>query len=290
MDQPDTSNVQPTYNQSYDEFVTRIMANMITSKPLDRELLARFAREVDGPTCDLGCGIGDVTRYLYQLGTSIYGIDPSSRNIALARQASPDIEFRLGDIITLDIEDNSLGGVVDFYSTLNRLSSQNAVSTLHEICRVLQPRGLLLLAFHQGQNINPADWWGYSDLIDGFFFERDVMEGDLQDSGFDIEESIARPPYPEIEVQTERVYIFARKRRSPKLTHIETGYTQCSVPASLQTASLSLVLHLLHRRHFPQNLRYAMFIVPMPQDSWRHWHLGLVRFHTPGRQRPDPKA
>jgi SAM-dependent methyltransferase len=212
MDQPDTSNVQPTYNQSYDEIVTRIMANMITSKPLDRELLARFAREVNGPTCDLGCGVGHVARYLYELGISIYGIDPSPRNISLARRASPGIEFRLGDIVTLDIEDNSLGGVVDFYSTLTRFSRQYIVSILHEICRVLQPRGLLLLAFHQGQHINPEDWWGYSDLIDGFFFERDIMEGDLQDSGFDIEESIVRPPYPKIEVQTERVYIFARKR------------------------------------------------------------------------------
>ncbi|GHO47743.1 multicopper oxidase domain-containing protein [Ktedonospora formicarum] len=79
-----------------------------------------------------------------------------------------------------------------------------------------------------------------------------------------------------------------RSYRSPKLTHIWTSHTQCSIPASMQRASFSLVLHLLHRRHFPQNLRYAVFIVPMLRDCWRHWHLDPARFHTPGKQRPDP--
>ena len=37
------------------------------------------------------------------------------------------------------------------------------------------------------------------------------MEDLLRKAGFAVEEVVERPPYPEVEAQTERVYMFARK-------------------------------------------------------------------------------
>jgi ubiquinone/menaquinone biosynthesis C-methylase UbiE len=213
MDQH-TENVQKSYDQVADEYVSRI-AHELEHKPLDRELLDRFARWIHGLglACDLGCGPGHIARYLYEHGVSVLGIDLSSRMVELARKLNPGIEFRQGNMASLDIEDESWAGIVAFYSLIH-LHRQQVVPVLHEFCRVLQPNGLLLLAFHQGQEMRHVEeWWGKQVSLDGVFFERDEMEGYLREAGFEIEESLVRSPYVGVEVQTQRAYIFARKRR-----------------------------------------------------------------------------
>jgi hypothetical protein len=47
--------------------------------------------------------------------------------------------------------------------------------------------------------------------MDGHFFEREEMEGYLSSAGFEVIEAIERPPYPDVEYQSDRVYMFARK-------------------------------------------------------------------------------
>ncbi len=42
-------------------------------------------------------------------------------------------------------------------------------------------------------------------------FETAEMKGYLQTAGFALAEAIEREPYPDVEVQTRRAYIFARK-------------------------------------------------------------------------------
>src|SRR5258708_27292561 len=89
MDQ-NTENVQKSYDQVADEYVSRI-AHELEHKPLDRELLDRFAKGIHGLglACDLGCGPGHVARYLYEHGVSVLGIDLSSRMVELAPEPHP---------------------------------------------------------------------------------------------------------------------------------------------------------------------------------------------------------
>ena len=48
-----------------------------------------------------------------------------------------------------------------------------------------------------------------------YHFDRTLIEGLLQEAGFHIEEVVERGPYaPEIEYQSRRAYIFARKPAS----------------------------------------------------------------------------
>ncbi|MBE3560563.1 MAG: class I SAM-dependent methyltransferase [Ktedonobacteraceae bacterium] len=214
MDQ-DTENVQKSYDQVADEYVLRI-ADELEHKPLDRQLLDRFAREVQGsgPVCDLGCGPGHVTRYLFDRGVSVFGADLSSHMVELARKRNPDIPFRQEDMASLDVEDESWVGIVAFYSLIHFHRPQ-LIPVLQEIRRVLQPGGLFLLAFHVGQEVRHLEeWWGKQVRLDTVFFEREEMEGYLRAAGFEIEESLVRPPYIGVEVETQRAYIFARKRRS----------------------------------------------------------------------------
>lgn len=61
--------------ESYDQLAeayTNHLFHELQNKPFDRNLLDRFAAEVSGQVCDMGCGPGHVARYLL-LRTSICG-------------------------------------------------------------------------------------------------------------------------------------------------------------------------------------------------------------------------
>lgn len=63
---------------------------------------AEVVRKADpGPVADLGCGPGKVTAYLADLGVSVLGIDLSPKMIGLARQAHPDLSFKVGSMTAL---------------------------------------------------------------------------------------------------------------------------------------------------------------------------------------------
>jgi SAM-dependent methyltransferase len=208
----DFDKLKAGYDQVAEEYVARIF-HELEHKPLDRELLDRLAADTHarGPICDMGCGPGHVARYLHQHGTQVLGVDLSPRMVELARQMTPGVEFRLGNMLALDVDDAAWGGIAAFYSIVH-IPRDSVIDALRELRRALKPGGLLLLAFHLGQEIRHLDeWWGKQVSVDFLFFERAEMESYLQAAGFAIEESIERAPYEGVEVATRRAYIFARK-------------------------------------------------------------------------------
>lgn len=54
---------------------------------------------------DLGCGTGDLTKNLFELGVKIIGVDKSENMIAQAIEKYPEIDFEIQDVTTLDYED-----------------------------------------------------------------------------------------------------------------------------------------------------------------------------------------
>jgi SAM-dependent methyltransferase len=208
----DFDKLKEGYDQVAEEYIARIF-HELEHKPLDRDLLDRLAADAHtrGPICDMGCGPGHVARYLHERGAQVLGIDLSPRMIELARQMTPGVEFRLGNMLALDVDDAAWAGIVAFYSIIH-IPRDNVVGALRELRRALKPGGLLLLAFHIGQEIRHLDeWWGKQVSVDFLFFERAEMEGYLQAADFAIEQSIEREPYEGVEVATRRAYIFARK-------------------------------------------------------------------------------
>ncbi|MEP7293051.1 MAG: class I SAM-dependent methyltransferase [Chloroflexota bacterium] len=203
---------QSSYDRVAEEYARRMLPEL-DHKPLDRQLLERFAAQVAGKgiVCDLGCGPGQVARYLHDHGVSAFGIDLSPEMIANARKAHPELEFQQGDMRALPLPDDSLAGISAFYSIIH-IPRADVTSMLKEMRRVLQPGAPLLLAFHQGDEVRHfEELWGQPVLLDFIFFERTEMEGYLREAGFIIDETIERAPYPDVEAQTNRVYIYARK-------------------------------------------------------------------------------
>ena len=212
VDQKNARELQTSYDRVAEEYANRY-ADEFDKKPLDRQLLDRFAEEVRGtePVCDLGCGPGQVARYLCDRGVNAFGLDLSPGMVEQARQLNPDIEFKQGNMLSLDVEDESWGGIAAFYSIIH-IPRKDVTRALRELARVLRPGGLLLLSFHVGQQIIHLDeWWGKEVSVDSIFFQPEEMEGYLEEAGFEIEDVVERPPYEGVEYQSQRAYIFARK-------------------------------------------------------------------------------
>lgn len=185
-------------------------------KPMDRELLARFATELGGrgPVWDLGCGPGQTAAFLKGLGMEISGLDISENLLARARALHPDIRFRQGDLLNLPFEDSSLAGIVSFYAIVH-FGPEQVRAAFREMHRTLAPGGLLLFAFHAGdETLRIREFLGKEVDIDFSLFPPGFIERCLEERGFENIEPIERPPYPEIEYQSRRAYVFAEKKNA----------------------------------------------------------------------------
>jgi len=212
MDARKRNDCQASYDLVADEYVRRIFEEL-QHKPFDRQLLDRFAASVRdvGPACDMGCGPGQVARYLHERGVHVCGVDLSAAMVEQASRLIPGVEFRQGDMMALDAPDGAWAGIAAFYSIIHIPRGEMA-RALGELRRVLRPGGILLLAFHIGDDaIHLDEWWGRKVCVDFFFFRSDDVAGYLRTAGFEIEEVIEREPYPDVEHQSRRSYIFARR-------------------------------------------------------------------------------
>jgi hypothetical protein len=71
---------------------------------------------------------------------------------------------------------------------------------------------MLLVTFHIGEQIEHIEtWWEKSVNLDFAFRLPNEMEAWLKEAGFELVETLIREPNPEVEVATQRAYIFARK-------------------------------------------------------------------------------
>lgn len=209
--------IRESYDRVADEYARRI-ANELQHKPLDRALLDRFAAEVAGrgDVCDLGCGPGHIARYLRDAGAAVFGLDLSPRMVDEARRLHPEIAFREGDMLALDLPTGSLAGIAAFYAIVN-IPRHFLGTVFGEMARVLQPGGVLLLAFHAGHaTVHQTDLWGRRIDMDFFFFDLPLIRAGLEAAGFVVGDVVERGPYaPEIEYQSRRAYVFARTPGGP---------------------------------------------------------------------------
>lgn len=207
-----SASLRDSYDRVAPEYAAHIY-DELRHKPLDRELLDRLAARVSslGPICDLGCGPGQVARYLHDRGASVFGLDLSDGMLAQARRLNPGIEFRQGDMLALSDQDDTWGGAAAFYSLIH-IPRDRLSQALAEVWRVLRPGGVLLAAIHCGQeSVHRDEWWGHAVAVDFMFFEPAELERVARAAGFTVDEVVVREPYPEVEYPSRRAYLLASK-------------------------------------------------------------------------------
>ncbi len=199
---------------SYDNVASAYAEHLyheLDKKPLDRHLLNRFAEETAarGLVADVGCGPGQVGRYLHDRGVQTLGIDLSPKMIRLASGLNPGMQFQVGDMRSLDLPDASLAGIVAFYSVIH-LGPADIAPVFREFRRVLADDGTLLVAFHIGdKTLHVDDMWGKSVSLDFRFLHPPDVTAALESAGFTVTESTEREPYEGAEHPSRRCYLFA---------------------------------------------------------------------------------
>lgn len=211
MDSQRRTLIQTTYDRLAEPYAKNL-AGELTDKPLECQILERFAAEVKdvGPVLDIGCGPGQVARHLHDRGVRVCGLDLSPAMIEQARRLHPGLDFRVGDMFAIDAPDGMWAGITAFYSIVH-IPRERLRQAFVELRRVLRPGGTLLLAFHVGtETLCPGELWGVPVTLDWLFFSPQEIVEQLTAAGFTRTEVIEREPYIGVEHPSQRACIFAR--------------------------------------------------------------------------------
>ncbi len=208
-----TNDTQIGYDRVAEQYAERFIKEL-DYKPFDRHVLAMLAELVKGRgvVCDIGCGPGQIARYLHEQGAEAMGVDLSPKMVEQARLLNPDQRFEQADMRTLPFKDGELAGITAFYSVIH-IPREDVTSVLKEFRRVLQPTGWLLLTFHIGDEVRHFDeFFDKPVSLDFTFFQMAEMRGYLDAAGFNLKMITERAPYEE-EHQSQRGYLLAQAKK-----------------------------------------------------------------------------
>ncbi|MBL0336671.1 MAG: class I SAM-dependent methyltransferase [Chitinophagaceae bacterium] len=120
------------YNDSYDSFCKAI-------------------HKADARILDLGCGPGNITRYLLTKnpGYKILGFDIAPNMIKLAKQNNPGASFQVMDIREIGKMEAEYDGIICGFS-LPYLSPEESLQLISDTYDLLTEKGVLYLSFVEG--------------------------------------------------------------------------------------------------------------------------------------------
>lgn len=195
----------------------QLFRDTLRDRPLDRAILGAFADVVraggDGQVADLGCGPGQITAHLDELGLAACGVDASPAMIKLARQAYPGLRFDVGSMAALNIADGVLGGVLSRWSIIHTPPQELPV-ILAEFHRVLAPGGHLLVAFSASDGpSHPTQVFDHT-VAPAYRWSPDHLAAMLRESGLVEVARMVREPQPTDRRQFQEVHLLARKAQS----------------------------------------------------------------------------
>lgn len=146
----DLEAVRSSYDRVADNYVSMNMSD-VSAYPWLRAALAVFAEDVRGlgPVLDVGCGPGDISGHLADLGVDVSGVDLSPKMIEHARRLHPGLRFDVASATALDLEPASLGGILGWWSLFN-LPREVLPEVLVTFARALVPGGQALIGTHVG--------------------------------------------------------------------------------------------------------------------------------------------
>ncbi|WP_132878170.1 class I SAM-dependent methyltransferase [Tamaricihabitans halophyticus] len=172
---------------------------LLDRMPYLRASLAAFAEAVHqaggGAVADIGCGPGYVTAHLNEVGVDAFGIDLAPEMIAIARRDHPQLRFEVGTMTALDLADDSIAGVVAFWSLIH-VPDAAIPGVLDEFRRVLRAQGSLLVGFHVGDETRHTSegYTGRPINVDSHHRRPSQVVDWLRAAGFTIEAELVIGP------------------------------------------------------------------------------------------------
>jgi SAM-dependent methyltransferase len=196
------SDTRRSYDVDADGYTEKVRG-LLEGSPYLRASLALFAELVrdagGGPVADIGCGPGYVTGHLHQLGVDAFGIDLSPEMVAIARRDHPALRFEVGTMTALDLPDDSVTGVLAFWSVIH-VPDRAVPGVFAEFHRVLRPRCPVLVGFHVGDETRHTSegYSGRSIDVDSHRRRPEMVSRWLREAGFTIESELLMRPDDEV--------------------------------------------------------------------------------------------
>ncbi len=180
------------YDHSADQFVQAVGTSVSEDfeAPFDQDVLAEFAdtlaAKAPGAIIDVGCGPGRIARYLDERGLDCSGIDIAPKMIDAARFAHPHLTFEVAPLTNIPTDDGSLLGAVYWYSIITTPPADLA-TVWAELDRVLQPDGLVLIAFQAGDDdaVERPNAYGSDTHLTLYRHSVSAVIASLKDAGFE---------------------------------------------------------------------------------------------------------
>ena len=195
------------------EYADRLV-DELEHKPFDRWLLDRVAELAGaGPIADVGSGPGNIAGRLASAGADVFGFDLSPGMVDEARRRFPDVQFEVADLTRLlrPRTSDAWGAITAWYALVHLAGSELAPA-VDGLARVLRPGGWLALAVHVGHEVRHVDeMWGLTVDLDFVLHDRTAVLAAVRGGGLVDVEWYLRGPYPKAEVETDRLYVLARK-------------------------------------------------------------------------------
>jgi SAM-dependent methyltransferase len=208
-----------TVRGSYDRIARQYAEEFddeLAHRPLERTLLGALPEQAGldaspGVVADLGAGPGHVARYLRCAAVPAVAVDLAPAMAAVAHHRN-HVPSAAGSLTALPLADGSLAAAIVFYAVIH-LDDDGLAAAAGELARVLRPGGIALVSIHIGDEVRHVDdWHGQPVDLDFRFLQPGTLRRVLVEVGLVVDAILEREPIPEVEAQTRRAYLLARRR------------------------------------------------------------------------------
>lgn len=179
-----------------------------------------FLNYLDGKkVLDIGCGVGNLTKYILDKGFNVDGIDLSEEMLNIAKSKYDDINFlqmNMKDIIL----DKKYDGIMLAYS-LFHLTKQEVLEVLPKYYSLLNNNGKMLLILQSGKGEQVID----EPLKNGLkmfinYYSLEEIRKVLEDNNFKILYTDLKKPESEFELGNEKIIIICERITTVKTKEI----------------------------------------------------------------------
>ena len=179
-----------------------------------------FLNYLDGKkVLDIGCGVGNLTKYILDKGFNVDGIDLSEEMLNIAKSKYDDINFlqmNMKDIIL----DKKYDGIMLAYS-LFHLTKQEVLEVLPKYYSLLNNKGKMLLILQSGKGEQVID----EPLKNGLkmfinYYSLEEIREVLEDNNFKILYTDLKKPESEFELGNEKIIIICERITTVKTKEI----------------------------------------------------------------------
>lgn len=145
-------NSQKYWNDEYWEYViNNNKADFIKESWLEK-YIAKINKVESKTAIDLGCGIGQDTKWLLDKGFDVVSCDFSDRALNKLKEIMPNSKTMQIDIKEkLPFKNNSIG-LINANLSIHYFSMENTIKIFNEIRRVLKPNGLFVGRVNSDKN------------------------------------------------------------------------------------------------------------------------------------------